>query len=88
VHLAHLRHPVVGDPTYGGRPKKQLSLGERERSLASDLLRCLPRQALHAVELAFTHPVTGEERTFTSPIPEEPRLALARLREFVRSRPA
>jgi 23S rRNA pseudouridine1911/1915/1917 synthase len=88
VHLAHSRHPVVGDPTYGGRPKKQLSLGERERSLASDLLRCLPRQALHAVELAFTHPVTGEERTFTSPMPEDLRLALARLREFVRSRPA
>jgi 23S rRNA pseudouridine1911/1915/1917 synthase len=88
VHLAHVRHPLVGDPTYGGRPKKQLSAGERERSLANDLLRCLPRQALHAVELAFTHPVTGEERTFTSPMPEDLLLALARLREFVRGRSA
>ncbi len=88
VHLAHARHPIVGDPTYGGRPKKQLSAGERERSLATDLLRCLPRQALHAVELAFTHPVTGDKRTFTSPMPEDLRLALARLREFVRGRSA
>ena len=88
VHLAHLRHPVVGDPTYGGRPKKLLSAGERERSLAHHLLQCLPRQALHAVELAFTHPVTGEERTFTSPMPEDLRLALARLQEFVRGRSA
>jgi 23S rRNA pseudouridine1911/1915/1917 synthase len=88
VHLAHLRHPVVGDPTYGGRPKKQLSASERERSLAIELLRCLPRQALHAVELAFTHPVTGEKRTFTSPMPEDLRLALARLREHVRGRSA
>jgi 23S rRNA pseudouridine1911/1915/1917 synthase len=88
VHLAHVRHPVVGDPTYGGRPKKQLSLDERQRSLAADLLRCLPRQALHAAELAFTHPVTGEERTFTSPLPGDFESALARLREYSRGRTA
>jgi len=88
VHLAHVRHPVVGDPTYGGRPKKQLSLDDRQRSLAADLLRCLPRQALHAAELAFTHPVTGEEHTFTSPIPGDFESALARLRDFSRGRTA
>jgi len=80
VHLAHVRHPVVGDPTYGGRTKKQLSADERQRSLAADLLMRLPRQALHAVELTFTHPVTGEERTFTSSIPGDLKLALDRLR--------
>jgi 23S rRNA pseudouridine1911/1915/1917 synthase len=88
VHLAHIRHPVVGDPTYGGRPKKQLSLDERQRSLATDLLRSLPRQALHAAELAFTHPVTGEQRTFTSPPPGDFESALTRLREYSRSRTA
>jgi 23S rRNA pseudouridine1911/1915/1917 synthase len=88
VHLAHVRNPVVGDPTYGGRPKKQLSLDDRQRSLAVDLLRCLPRQALHAAELAFTHPVTGEELTFTSPLPGDFESALARLRDFSRDRKA
>ena len=88
VHLAHVRNPVVGDPTYGGRPKKQLSLDDRQRSLAVDLLRCLPRQALHAAELAFTHPVTGEELTFTSPLPGDFESALARLRDFSRGRKA
>jgi len=88
VHLAHLRLPVVGDPTYGGRPKKQLSADQRQRSLAADLLECLPRQALHAAELAFTHPVTGEERTFTSPDPPDLTAALARLRGFARRRRA
>jgi len=86
VHLAHLGHPVVGDPTYGGRVKKQLSLRDRQRSFAGDLLRCLPRQALHATELAFAHPVTGEERTFASPLPEDFQLALDRLREFAPGR--
>jgi len=80
VHLAYVRHPVVGDPTYGGRPKKQLSADDRQRSLAADLLMRLSRQALHAVELTFTHPVTGEERTFTSSIPGDLKLALDRLR--------
>ena len=88
VHLAHIRYPVVGDPTYGGRPKKQLSADDRERSLAVELLRCLPRQALHAAELAFTHPVTGEERTFTSAIPHDFELALTQLRAFALSRKA
>ena len=88
VHLAHIRYPVVGDPTYGGRPKKQLSADDRERSLAIELLRCLPRQALHAAELAFTHPVTGEERTFTSALPNDFELALTQLRAFALSRKA
>ena len=44
VHLSHLRHPVIGDPVYGGRGKKQLSLGYGERSLASALFECLQRQ--------------------------------------------
>jgi 23S rRNA pseudouridine1911/1915/1917 synthase len=74
----------VGDPTYGGSPKKQLSGGERQRSLAADLLQYLPRQGLHAAELAFVHPITGEERTFTSPIPKDLDTAIARLREFAR----
>jgi len=40
----------------------------------------LSRQALHAVELTFTHPVTSEERTFTSSIAGDLKLALDRLR--------
>ncbi len=88
VHLAHAGMPVVGDPAYGGRPKTQLNADERQRSLAGSLLRGLPRQALHAVELAFTHPVTGGERTFTSALPEDFETALSLLRGFARGRSA
>ncbi len=80
VHLAHLRLPVVGDPVYGGRPKKQLSAGKEQRSLAGALLDRLPRQALHAAELELAHPVTGATLRFVSPVPPDYAGALDALR--------
>jgi 23S rRNA pseudouridine1911/1915/1917 synthase len=80
VHLAHLGHPVVGDPVYGGRGKKLLSLREAERSLAAELLKCLLRQALHASALELTHPATGTRLAFGSPLPEDLERALDLLR--------
>ncbi|MGB9153312.1 MAG: RluA family pseudouridine synthase [Alphaproteobacteria bacterium] len=62
VHLAHIKHPVVGDPTYGG--------GRRAKK-AEDALQKFPRQALHAVELHFIHPRTGKLRKFTSKMPKD-----------------
>lgn len=53
VHLAAVRHPCVGDPLYGADPVLAARLG-------------LQRQWLHATELSFTHPGTGELVTFTS----------------------
>ncbi len=80
VHLAHLGHPVAGDPLYGGRGKVQLSGTAQERSLRSAVLEELSRQALHATELEFPHPVTGELMRFTSPVPEDFERALENLR--------
>jgi 23S rRNA pseudouridine1911/1915/1917 synthase len=62
---------VVGDSTYGGRRKNLLSLAEPRRSLAGALLGVLARHALHAAELAFAHPVTGESLRFRSPLPDD-----------------
>ena len=69
VHLAHLGHPVVGDPVYGGRSKKVLSLRGSDASLGQEILKCLPRQALHASELELSHPVTGRSLAFESSLP-------------------
>jgi 23S rRNA pseudouridine1911/1915/1917 synthase len=80
VHLAHAGTPVLGDPLYGGRVKKMLSLTTWQRSLASALLEALRRQALHASELSFRHPVTGEELRFSTPVPEDFERALDLLR--------
>jgi len=68
VHMAALRHPCVGDLTYGADPTLSARLG-------------LQRQWLHAVRLAFDHPGTGERVELTSPYPPDLAAALERLRE-------
>jgi 23S rRNA pseudouridine1911/1915/1917 synthase len=71
VHFQHLGFPVVGDATYGIRQNKRL---------AEVTAYVAPRQMLHAHELNFTHPRTGESQTFKAPWPEDFQLALAALR--------
>ncbi len=68
VHMQAIKHPCVGDPTYGGDPVLAARLG-------------LERQWLHAVELAFIHPRTGDEVRFTSDYPAD----LAEALRLVRS---
>jgi len=82
VHMAHLGHPVVGDPVYGGRG--HLSRIGRERSLAAALLAGIRRQALHAAELAFAHPVSGRDLHFAAAMPDDLEQALALLRAAAR----
>ncbi|MBA6335583.1 MULTISPECIES: 23S rRNA pseudouridine(1911/1915/1917) synthase RluD [unclassified Colwellia] len=67
VHMAHITHPLIGDPNYGGRPRPPKNATEDLR----DLLRSFKRQALHAAMLSLFHPITGEEMTWHAPIPED-----------------
>ncbi|MGQ9364961.1 RluA family pseudouridine synthase [Azospirillum sp. ST 5-10] len=68
VHMAHIGHPVVGDPLYGrGRPAR--ARGANAASLPEPIRAMLvgfPRQALHAVALAFVHPTQGAPVRFTT----------------------
>jgi len=66
VHLAWLKHPVVGDETYGGGRDNTIQV-PRLRSQ----IRNLNRHFLHAEKLAFTHPKTNEFVKFESPLPAE-----------------
>jgi 23S rRNA pseudouridine1911/1915/1917 synthase len=67
VHMAHIGHPLVGDPMYGNG----LRLPRGASQAFIDVLRGFRRQALHAEKLAFEHPVTGEYLEFTSPRPTD-----------------
>jgi len=71
VHLAHLGHPVFGDPEYGGRRGPLLKLPPAERSRAALLLADLDHQALHAESLEFRHPVTMSPIALTHPVPPD-----------------
>jgi 23S rRNA pseudouridine1911/1915/1917 synthase len=67
VHMAHIKHPLVGDYQYGGRVK--LPKGASEEFIAA--IRGFRRQALHARMLRFYHPTNGEEMTFEAPLPDD-----------------
>ena len=66
VHLAHLKHPVVGDKIYnGGRDTTIADVRVRAA------IRAMGRQFLHAEQLGFRHPHTGEDLRFQAPLPTE-----------------
>ncbi len=68
VHLAHIGHPLIGDPLYAlGFKSKLRKLPDAARAK----LAALNRQALHAEHLAFVHPITGTLLEFNSPLPPD-----------------
>lgn len=67
VHMAQVGHPVVGDPTYGGRPRPIGGMAEP----AAQALAAFRRQALHAAVLGLLHPETGAECRFEAPLPAD-----------------
>jgi 23S rRNA pseudouridine1911/1915/1917 synthase len=80
VHAAHLGHPVVGDVTYGGDRLRSGPDTAARRAFVANLLKGLPRQALHAHTLGFRHPATGADLDFEAPLPADFQHALDRLR--------
>lgn len=67
VHMAYIRHPLCGDPVYGRR----LQIPAGADQTLTDQLRGFKRQALHAQRLGLEHPVTGENHSWTTPIPAD-----------------
>ena len=68
VHMAHIGHPVLGDPLYATGFKTKTA---RLPLAAKATLASLSRQALHAAVLSFPHPLTGAALRFTSTLPED-----------------
>lgn len=68
VHMAHIGHPLVGDPVYLRRTPGTARLLP---AATRDTLLAFPRQALHAATLGFNHPVTGQALSFESPVPAD-----------------
>ena len=75
VHLRSIKHPLVGDPPYGGHFRQPAHASQQ----LIDTLRHFPRQALHARQLALAHPRTGDPLTFTAEPPPDIAALLAAL---------
>ncbi|TDQ80493.1 ribosomal large subunit pseudouridine synthase D [Dongia mobilis] len=68
VHMAHIGHPLIGDPAYGrASPARKAQLSETARAAAL----AFPRQALHAAILGIHHPRTGVFMSWESPDPRD-----------------
>jgi len=78
VHLSHIGHPLIGDPMYGGRVRfpKKASIDLK------DSLINFKRQALHSKKLTLTHPISGENMSWTSKLPDDMMKLLEVLQEF------
>lgn len=67
VHMQHIRHPIVGDPVYGGRQR----IPARADPELIEQLRQFRRQALHAFRLGLVHPQSGKQLSWRSPLPDD-----------------
>jgi len=76
VHFASIHHPLAGDPVYCS-PK----IAALHSAPVRTLLAPLTRQMLHARQIAFIHPETGNEMCFEAPVPEDMAQVLEALRE-------
>lgn len=67
VHLSHIGHPLIGDPTYGGR----LRFPKKAKQDLKDALRAFERHALHSKKLTLKHPGTGNSMTWKIDLPDD-----------------
>jgi 23S rRNA pseudouridine1911/1915/1917 synthase len=80
VHCQSMGHPIIGDSVYGRRIT--LPKADKRRAPAVALLEHAQRQMLHALELRFAHPLSGERMTFEAPLPEDMQFMIAGLRDL------
>jgi 23S rRNA pseudouridine1911/1915/1917 synthase len=92
VHMQSIGHPLFGDMTYGGDRIVKGTIFSKYKQFVDNTFALLPRQALHAKELGFTHPDTGERMQFSSPLPADMQAVIERWRSYTKgiagSRPA
>ncbi len=73
VHMAYVKHPLVGDQTYGGRLQIPPGSGDELK----EMLRSFNHQALHARKLGFIHPSTGKPVEWKAPLPDDMKQLMA-----------
>jgi 23S rRNA pseudouridine1911/1915/1917 synthase len=71
VHMKHIGHTLFGDFEYGGDKVLKGTTFTKYKQFVQNCLDLLPRQALHARTLSFTHPTTGEWMSFESNLPDD-----------------
>ncbi len=86
VHFQYIKHPLFNDAEYGGDQILRGTTFTKYRQFIQNCFQTLPRQALHAKTLGFTHPDTGEKMRFDSPLPEDMQTVLEKWRTYTGNR--
>ena len=86
AHMKHIGHPLFNDARYGGDEILRGMPTGKYRQFVQNCFSACPRQALHARTLGFTHPRTGKEMHFTSPLPPDMANLLARWHTYATHR--
>ncbi len=86
VHFQHIGHPLFNDFEYGGDQILKGTTFTKYRQFVQNCFDILPRQALHAKTLGFTHPSTGELMRFDSEIPEDMTKVIEKWRRYLSGR--
>lgn len=86
VHMQHLGHPLFSDERYGGDAIVKGTIFSKYKKFVENCFTLMPRQALHAKSLGFTHPVSGERLHFEADLPEDFSAVLDKWRRYVDSR--
>lgn len=83
VHSRLIGHPLFGDETYGGDTIVKGTVFAKYKQFVENCFKILPRQALHAKELGFIHPATGEKMLFSSALPEDINQVIERWKNYI-----
>lgn len=86
VHFQHIRHPVFNDAEYGGNTILKGTASSHYQQFVRHCFEIMPRHALHARSLGFTHPVTGQNMFFESPLPPDMAEVVQRWRNLMAAR--
>jgi len=83
VHSRLIGHPLFSDETYGGDTIVKGTVFAKYKQFVENCFKILPRQALHAKELGFIHPATGEKMFFSSELPDDIAQVIERWRNYI-----
>lgn len=86
VHSKWIGHPLFNDPEYGGDRVLKGTSFSKYKQFIENCFALLPRQALHAKTLSFTHPATGEWMEFNSELPEDMQAVLTKWDRYISGR--
>lgn len=86
VHFQHMGHPLFNDFEYGGDQILKGTTFTKYKQFVQNCFNILPRQALHAKTLGFTHPATGEFMRFSSELPEDMAQVIEKWKRYLSGR--